>query len=532
MNKFLSLTKILVLDFFSKYTQQLNVKNKYLTILVMFLPALLIFPAAQMVLELYNTFLTLGFPELTITYMYIANTILMIFASIPFIISVFFYSKDLQLIATLPVKEATIVFSKLASVYIYLLIISCFFFGTSVVLYSTVGGLKLSSLNVGIIALIISPLLPMIISAIIILPFMSVIGSGKRRNLMVVVGNMLLLVAIIVMQMLSSRIQLRPEELNTILLQEDGLLMMVGRRFPPSIWLTKMIQGSIFHGFLFIGLNVVLVLILKACAKILYSKALMKFNQEGAPVQGGKIYYKSRNKGLQMIKRHIKIIVSNPIFLINTVLTIFLPILMFIIILFTGEFQAELFKSTALEPYHVYIFSAIITTPAIIGSLSSTAITREGKTFWETKVLPVSDRDNIKYRIYTTLIIQLVASLILGIMTLLTIPVNVQTVLIAAVFCITSTLFFSNIDIVINIEKPLLNWSTPTAAVKNNLNILLALLLRLIVGVFGYGLYKLIDHWEANIVILIFSGLFIMLYFISIWIVYGIYKDKFIDIVP
>ncbi|MPW25461.1 hypothetical protein GC105_06640 [Alkalibaculum sp. M08DMB] len=532
MNKFLSLTKIQVIDFFSKYTQQLNVKNKYLGILVMFLPILLIFPATQMVLEIYNSFLAMGFPELTVTYMYIANTILMVVVSIPFIISVFFYSKDLRLIATLPVKEDTIVFSKLASVYIYLLAISSFFLGTAVVIYGTIGELNLSSLIVGIIALIISPLIPMIIATIIILPFMSVIGSGKRRNLMVVVGNMLLLGAIIVLQMLSSKIQLQPEELNNILLQEDGLLMVVGRRFPPSIWLTKMIQGSIVNGVLFIGLNVVLVLILKTFAKTVYSKALMKFNQEGDSIRGGKIYYKSRNKGLQMIKRHINIIISNPVFLMNTVLTIFMPILMFIIILFTGEIQGELLKSTVLFPYHVYIFSAIITTPAIIGSLSATVITREGKTFWETKVLPISARDNIKYRIYTTLIIKLVASLILGIMTIFIIPVNLQTVLVATVFCITSTLFFSSIDIVINIERPLLNWSNPTAAVKNNLNILLALLLRLVVGVIGYGLYKLIDGWEASVVMLVFSGLFIILYFISIYIVYGMYEEKFIDIAP
>ncbi|GAB6086880.1 hypothetical protein [Alkaliphilus crotonatoxidans] len=128
MNKFVSLTKIQVLDFFSKYTQQLNVKNKYLGILVMFIPVLLLLPAAQLVLELYHTFLMVGFPELTITYMYIANTILIVFTSIPLIISIFFYAKDLRLIATLPIREDTIVFSKLASIYIYLLVISCFFF--------------------------------------------------------------------------------------------------------------------------------------------------------------------------------------------------------------------------------------------------------------------------------------------------------------------------------------------------------------------------------------------------------------------
>ncbi len=532
MNKFISLTKIQVLDFFSKYTQQLNVKNKYLGILVMFIPVLLLLPAAQLVLELYHTFLMVGFPELTITYMYIANTILIVFTSIPLIISIFFYAKDLRLIATLPIREDTIVFSKLASIYIYLLVISCFFLGTSIVLYGTIGGLKVVSLLVGILALLISPLVPMIIATIVLLPFMSVIGSGKRRNLMVVVGNLILIGAIILIQMMSSNIQMRPEELNHLLLQQDGPLMAIGRRFPPSIWLTKTIEGSMLHGLLFIVFNLVLLWILRGLAKMLYNRALMKFNQEGAPAVRGKLYYKSKSKGFQMVRRHINIILGNPIFFLNTVLTIFVPILMFVIVLFTGEVGMDIFKSEALAPYRLFIYTAVITTPAILGSLSATVITREGKAFWETKVLPVSAKDNIRYRIYSTLVIKLMGSLILGILVLFVIPIDLTSILIAIAFCITATLFFSSIDMIINIERPFLNWTNPTAAVKNNLNILLSLLIRMIVGFFGYGLVKLLGGWQVSSIILILSGLLFVFYIITRYVIYEMYVEKFIDIAP
>ncbi len=532
MNKFISLTKIQIIDFFSKYARSMNTKNKFLGILVIFLPIILILPAYQIVTQLYNIFSTINAPELTITYIYIANTIFIFFIGIAFIISVFFYSKDLRLISTLPVKEDTIVFSKLTSVYIYLFVISCFFLGTSIVIYSTIGELKLISLIIGIIALLISPLLPMILSTIIILPFMSLVGSGKKRNLLIIVGNLLFIGGIVVMQTLLTRMQMDPEQIRNILLQEDGLLIMLGRNFPPSIWLTKMIQGSIPHAILFLAINAIFILILKVLAKGLYRRTLMKFNQEQAVIQGGKIYYKKRNKGLQIIKRHINIIISNPIFLLNTLLTIFLPIFMGVIFLFTGELDGSLFKSTILEPYQIYIYSAIITSPAVMGSLSATAITREGKAFWQTKVLPISTRDNIRYRIYTTLIISFFASLVLGIIAVYFISVNLMTVLISSIFCISATLFLSVIDIIINIERPLLNWSSPTAAVKNNLNIILSLLIRVVIGVIVYFAYIIISAWEASIIMILFSGFFIILYFISKYIIRKIYEDKFIDIAP
>ncbi|KAB3528827.1 putative ABC transporter permease subunit [Alkaliphilus serpentinus] len=533
MNKFIALTKIQIKDFFSKYTQHLNVKNKFLGILTMLLPALLILPAIQLALTLYDSFSMIGYPELTITYIYIANVMLMLFAGIPFIISIFFYSKDLRLIATLPVKEDTIVFSKLASVYIYLLAIGCFFLGTSVVIYGTIDGVKVLSLILGIMALLISPLLPMIISTLIVLPFMSLIGRGRKRNMLVIVGNLVLIAIVIGVQLLMTRIQMQPDAINNLLSQEDGLLRLIGHKFPPSIWLTKMIQGSLLDGGLFILLNLAFIVVLKLFAKKLYSAALLKFNQEGsALIEKGKIYYKSRSIGIQIIKRHIAIITSNPTFLLNTVLTMFIPILMFVLTSLTGELSGDLFNSEALEPYIIYIYTIVVSTPAIMGSLSATAITREGKAFWETKVLPISARDNIKYRIYTTLIINFTGSIILGVAAAYYLPVNFTMILLAAAFCIATTLFFSTIDIAINIQRPLLNWSSPTAAVKNNLNIMLSLLLRVITGGIGFLLYKMMSSLGANTIIGVLSAFFIILYIVAIYIVYGIYERKFVDIAP
>ncbi|SCY91346.1 ABC transporter permease [Alkaliphilus peptidifermentans] len=532
MNKFIALTKIQIFDFLSKYTQHLNVKNKWLGKLALLLPALLIIPALQLVLSMYEIFDSVGFPELTITYMYIANVMMMFFAGIPFIISVFFYSKDLPFLTSLPLKEDTIVFSKLASVYIYLLAIGCFFFGTSVIIYGVKGGLQLYSLTAGLIALLISPLIPMILSTLLIIPFMSIIGRGKRRNLMVMAGNIILVVAIIFIQLSIAKVQIDPEAFSSILLQEDGLLMLIGRSFPPSIWLTQMIKGSLISGVLFILLNIALIYSLKLVSHLLYRNGLLAFNQEGGGFnEKGKIYYKKRSKGIQIIKRHILIIFSNPVFTLNTVMTMIIPILVFIIMLFTGEVNTGLFQSPMLAPYVVFIYTAVIATPAIVGSISATVITREGKTFWETKVLPITTADNIKYRVYSTFILSFGGSLVLAIVGAAFLPVSPIMIIVASIFCISATLFFSTIDIAINIERPILNWTNPTTAVKNNLNIMISLLIRLLTGGVLYLLYMLINNLSANVILIIFSFILVSLYGVSYYVVLNKYINKFNNIV-
>ncbi|AKL96430.1 ABC-2 type transport system permease protein [Clostridium aceticum] len=528
MNKFIALTKIQVKDFLSKYVQHLNVKNKWFKIIILILPALLIFPALQLVNRMYDIFYSIGFSELTITYMYIGNVMMMFFAGIPLIISTFFYAKDLRFLATLPVRSDIIVFSKLTTVYLYLLAIGCFFFGTSVIVYSTKGGLQLVSLVTGLIALLLSPLLPMILSALIVIPLMSLIGGGNKRNMMVMVGNLLLLAAIIYLQMALTRIEMDPEALSSLLLQEDGLLRLLGRSFPPSIWLTKMVQGSLANGGFFILVNLVFIFILKLVSSLLYTKGLMAFNQEGGGlVEKGKIYYKVRSKRVQMIKRHIGVIFSNPVFFLNTVLTMFIPVLMFVIMSFTGEVTSELFNSPMLAPYLIYIYTAVITAPAIVGSLSATVISREGKAFWETKVLPISTGDNIKYRIYAMLILSLVGSITLAIIGAIYLPVTYTMLLIAAAFCISATLFFSTIDIIINIQRPMLNWTSPTAAVKNNFNVIFSLLIKIVVGGVLYLLYLIIPDLGASVMILGSSVLFLILYVVASYFLFGRYKERF-----
>lgn len=307
---------------------------------------------------------------------------------------------------------------------------------------------------------------------------------------------------------------------------------MVGRSFPPSIWLTKMVQGSIINGGFFFFLNIVLIFVLKLVSHLLYNKALLAFNQEGGGlIENGKIYYKVRNKRFQIIKRHIMIIFTNPTFLLNTVLTMLLPILMFIIMSLTGELKSGIFESPTLAHYIVYIYTAVITTPAMIGSLSATVITREGKTFWETKVLPISTEDNIRYRIDTTLILSLVGSIILAITGGIYLPVTYTMVIVATVFCVCITLLLSTIDIIINIERPTLNWNSPTAAVKNNLNLMLALLIRVVIVGVMYLLYINMPNFAATTIILIYSLIFVILYVIANYLVFRIYIERFNNIV-
>ena len=533
MNKLWALTKIQLKDFFSRYTQQLNIKNKWMGKLMILLPILIMLPAFELVRQLYLSFASIGYPELTLTYLYVGTTMFVFFSGIPVIISVFFYAKDLMLNATLPVKDDTVVFSKLASVYVYLVVISAALFGMGVGYSGLYDGIKPLSLILGILGVLLTPLMPMIFSTLVILPFMSFVGGRKNRNLMVIVGNVLLLITIIALQLLFTRIQMDPASLQKYVASSDGLIALIGSKFPPNVWLTKMIMGSWFDTLLYVLLNFAFVIVLKVTASRLYKGALLKYNQErggGTVVKNGKLDYTMHSKRYLLIKRHLGIITSNPTFLLNIVLTIFVPLLLFGIYFAMGIMNLDTFKNPMFKPFLVYIYAGIISAPVIMGTLSATVITREGKTFWETRVLPISVNENLLTRIMSSVILNGGASLILAFAAVWIMPLTALDIVLALIFCIMATLCFSTMDLLINIQRPYLNWSNPTAAVKNNLNIMIAFLPRLVFGGIGFFMVKLMPDFGGHFITALFSVLLFIGFLMSYALVFGRFRVKFINI--
>ncbi len=529
MNKLLSLTKLQVKDFMSKYSQQLNM-NKALSRLLILLPIFLYIPVFQIVKSFYDSFSAIGMPELTLTYIHVAVSIIVFITGIPLIISLFFYSKDLSLLATLPIKEDTIVFSKLATVYVYLFGISALLFGTGVGFYGIAGGFKPIELLLGIIALFLTPILPMIFATLIIIPFMTMIGGRKNRNMMILVGNLIFIVIILGLQVLVTRLQLDPENMQRLLASKDGVMSIVGSKFPPSVWMTKMVMKSWLEGLYYIGLNLGFVVLLKFAATSLYKGAMSKYNQQASATKKGNLKdynYKATSKRILLIKRHIGIIFHNPTFLLNTVMNMFVPILLFVIYTFMGIMDMDTFKDPMLAPFMIYIYTGIVGAPILMGSLSTTAITREGKTFWETRVWPISAKENLQTRILTTIILSLSSSLILGIIAGILLPVTFVDIILTIICVVIATLCFSTLDLIINITRPYLNWSNPTAAVKNNLNVMLSLLPRMGFGIVGFALFRLLPDVGGNFMIAIFSVIFSIGFVVSYGFVFGRLITKF-----
>ncbi len=529
MNKYQSLTKLQLKDFISRYQSGLNLRKGNMgKILLVLVGGLLLYPSFLFSQILYTPLAQAGFPHILITLGYIAVSMIMLVTAIPFILSIFFYSRDTAFLSSLPIRESTIVFSKLSAMYLYLLGLSGLVFGPVLGIYLVNSTQIMGVLIPSALVFLLSPILPLVLATIIIMPLMRFVGASKRRNLFTILGNLVLFITILVMQSFLTRLQTHPEAMEQLLLQSDGLLRVIGRTFPPSIWVTKMITGSLVDAILFLGINILTLLVLFMLSKIIFRRAVQAFNQQSSvSIKEGSIYYKKRSVGYQLIRRHILIITTNPAFFLNTFLVMLVPVIIFFTMLFTGEASFEMLHSPMLNPIKPYIFTGIAASPAILGSLSATAITREGKSFWETKALPIRTEDNIRYRIITSILISLAGTLLLSIVSQYLLRLPLLDLLLGILTAILATLFFMHIDIVINIYRPFLDWTNPTAAVKNNLNVMISLAIRVATAGLLYPIFLILKGMDPKIFFIAADVFFLVLFIIARKMIYGRLVHKF-----
>lgn len=522
MRSGIALTRLLLKDLASRYTQQLNIKSPWLGRLIVFLPLLLLLPVFQLADMLYKLFESIGKPELSMTYMLVAVVPLLVLTAIPMMISLFFFSKDLGLLSSLPMTTRAILLAKSAVIYTYLLAMGLFILGPSLGIYTIVDAFKPLTLVVGLVAIFLVPIFPMAIAALLLMPLMRVIGKAKKRGLWLMVGNVVLLAIILGIQVFTVRLQVGQSDPLELLMAEDGLLTMIGQRFWPSVWFTKLLTGDYLVGGLFILSAMVVALLGHVFMQWLYQGAMIAYNEVGSGSQDLQAKYSVAKQSVlwRLTFRHIGIVLHNPTFALQIGLSMFVPILVGGITLLTGEFNLDMLKSKEISPFIPYIYTGILVSPALMGTLSATVITREGKTFWQTLVLPISHHLNLQTRILSGDLMCLAASLVLGIFGLVLLPIEALDALAAAAFAVVLTHTLNAIDLYINVQRPLLNWTHPTAAVKNNLNIMLALLLRGGLGVlFYYGVMQ-VSLGSFQFKLYIASGGLVLIYLIQQLIFY------------
>jgi len=122
---------------------------------------------------------------------------------------------------------------------------------------------------------------------------------------------------------------------------------------------------------------------------------------------------------------------------------------------------------------------------ALFTPAASSSFSREGRQFWISQVIPVSAKEQVKGKILYSYLVSALSIPLVILVSLVILPLGPVELIIVVAIGLLASLPAIVVSLLIDLMRPYLNWDSPQKAIKQNINVVLAMLA-------GGGIYALI----------------------------------------
>ena len=411
-------------------------------------------------------------------------------------INLLYYSKDNEYILPLPLKPSQIVIAKTN----VLLVTEYFIVAILGLIPLSIYGI-LTHVNIlyyieMVIVLLIFPIIPILISSLLVLIVMSFAKFTKNRNRFQLIATILILVIVFIASFAMGNTDSSPEELVQMVMKANGMVELVKNAFPTlGMAIESLTNANIGIQLLNIMLLIVTTAIIYALYVLVGQKLYLKGavgNLSSGKKNKKKIDEKKAFKNSTIFKTYVgkefKILLRNPIFFMQCVLpAILFPILIIgMTILGINEEsngQTIDFANMFTNKTSIYIgigILCVIQFFLMFIYISVTAISRDGQNASFMKYIPVKYMKQIDYKVMPNIIMTSIMSIITVIIAGILIKADILYLLLILITSIIMGVFQSYVLIIVDLKKPKLEWNSEYAVVKQNMNLIWSVVISLI----------------------------------------------------
>jgi ABC-2 type transport system permease protein len=442
--------------------------------------------------QLFLGGLAFGQPHLALVTGTLMVSILSLFFGFFYVLSAFYFGNDLPLLLPLPLRSWEILVAKLGVILTGQYVLNALFLLPMGIRYGLLAQTGLGYVLSAIVVFLVLPVIPLVIASILAVLLMRFVNLSRYKDKLTLIGGILLLVVVLgsTYWMQESFGTDDPTALmEQLLSQADGLIVAVGRVFPPSVWAAQaMAYGHNPQGWLnllylvlcgILGLAILYLLGEKVfmqgvIAGLEGSRGTGKRKRLGANQEAGNLF-------VTLVSIERKLFLRDPNFALNGLVGYVLLPVMALLPLFGQNLEKNPFATLNLgEINSLLIIGGIALFFMIMTSFSmipSTTFSREGRYLWIIRSLPLSISQIIGARVVAAQVVNTIGCL-LGL-----VPIayffgwGVLEVVFGTVFGILLASVVAFLLALLDLSRPMLDWVNPVKAVKSNLNA--------IIGTFG-----------------------------------------------
>ena len=459
--------------------------------------AFLVYGYISLLSATFDQMAPLGQSHIILTFAIAISSILVLFFGIFWIISTFYFSKDLEKLVPLPVSSTALLMSRLASVVINEYLTLAITFLPAILVYGIKSGGGVGYYLISIVIFLLLPIIPLAIASLVALFIMRFVNLKKFKTVLTFVGVTAFLAAYFWFQYSITKVPIDADAsifLQMLFVAQDGIVRMISKIFPPSLWATFSITLSFFwDGLLnflkFFGLTTGMVILVGIVGRKLFNVSLQGGQQEDSGRKKA-VEYKSGDAILSpaidakraIAKRDLRVFLRNTVFLLNQGMSaiIFPGLLLVYSMGSMGDIQgiqefAVYLTAPQFAAYRILIMSACIIIITAMSGVASTSFSREGMDFSVSKIIPMSAVDQVKGKLRFCNIVCSILGLPALVVLQYIVRVNVVELLLVVLLSFVAIVAVNSLGLFFDLRKPLLKWENPQRAVKNNMNLMIAM---------------------------------------------------------
>ncbi len=532
------------LKIFNFKTRKFNKKN-----IIFWTYVILLFGITYVSYEAVEYLKKIGKPEIFLNGYFLFLEIIIIFKTIMLSINVFYFSKDIENILYLPLKPVEILISKF-NILLYMNYEIELMFGLiPFLIYGIYNSLQLIYFINLILILIIFPIFATLIVSIIMIFLMKSIKLFRNKDFMQIIISFILITVFMLFfnnlmrYMFNNIDNIQNNQQETLNLINDKIIKM-NKCFLTIYPSTKILLvnnlKAIIYYFELIIINLFGFGVFYFFGNKLYLEQLLKANFYFKPKKNKKIkIYKKAKKnliGISYLKKEIKLLTRNPLFFIQSIypvilITIVASILIIVLVpqyrnLMQMEQYKEQFKDVKFDIEAVCIIIGLVQITTLFNYCSITAFSREGKSAYCIKILPVSLQKQFVLKNIPQIFFNTICSIIILIIINLKIPeISCKYFYIMFIISFLMIIINSFILTLIDLLMPKLEWDSEYEILKNSKNKLLQYVLIVFNILFLNYIEKIFKNYNLDKSLYILIGI-LFLILIIFNILFGKFKNK------
>ena len=536
-----NLTKIFFKDYNEKiqiFSEKMKLNLKSKTVLFSIMIAAL-FTYLSIILLVHFNKVNAGYLFLKI---YIPLVLIFVlFQLITLICNLFYYSKDLEYILPLPVKPIEILSAKFNTVILITYLTECAFLAIPMFFYGILVSGKVTYFLFGILSLLIMPIFYVSIIGSIILIMMKLFEKIKNKNvvqfliifilnIVLIIGTFLLLKNNFLLDDSTQSIDIVNEKwtyINKKLIITNPVIELL----ISNSWIKKIINIIKIFILIFVTFNIFILI----GNKLYFNNLIYGHYTKGTNYNKNKIKYNKNKIGISYIKTENKKVMRNTTYVtqnlfgfINIMIIILIILNMFIPLFIQYLQDTNYFEGVSIDQLKIDIFCTVIVIMQIMftfNSISSKAISREGKEAFFIKYIPVSLRKQLLIKLIPGVLLNIIP--IIGVMYIFN--KNLPTIecyyyIIAFITANLINILFNEIMIILDCKMPNLNWTNIESVTKNNSKKLYQYIITLITILLIIYLSKILTQISFVLFVVIFN----LILLIGL-IIFNIYINKNIN---